>query len=74
MKPNERRRLGAYPYYMIAKWSVKNCCFVMGKRTFRTTDEAKASVKTKGQYHIVEVTEQTRRHIETIEKGEWWKT
>lgn len=70
MKPHERRRVGAYPYYMLSTWNERLQCYVSGKKTYSTIQQARVAAKKKGKYSITEITESGRKQIKTFLIGE----
>lgn len=61
MKPHERRKQNAYPYYKLARWDARLACWVDGKRTFETRDDAQHGTEGRGRYRISVITDRGRK-------------
>lgn len=57
MKSHERRKIGAYPYYFLAKWNDISMCWFDGKIAFPSYTQAQYAAKKIGRYRISEVQE-----------------
>ncbi len=67
MKPFERRKIGAYPYYSLSEWSGIYSSFVSGRKTYKTRQEAQKAAMKKGLYRIIKVTERGRENLNIFE-------
>lgn len=62
MKPHERRQVGAYPYYVLAKWNDKLQCFQDSKKTYVNVQNAVRKAEEKrGRYRVSQVNEKHER-------------
>jgi hypothetical protein len=67
MKPYERRKAQAYPYYKLAAWDAVSVCWRDGKPAFPTLRDARASATAPGRYRISQVNESGREDLEPFE-------
>ncbi len=67
MKPHERRKAGAYPFYGLSMWNSQIGCWKAGKKTYPTEQDAKADAQKPGLYRIVVIDEQGKTDLEPFE-------
>ncbi len=62
MKNHERRQINAFPYYKLAVWSERNCCWNDGKRVYETKMAAiqEAASVGGGKYRLSTITDAGR--------------
>lgn len=67
MKHFERRAEGGFPYFKLAEWDARNCCWKDGKQSHATPDDAILAAKKPGRYRISRVDENGRTDLEPFE-------